>query len=1047
MKTCRLLCALQTASRGTCPSARRAAKRLGQRALKWAGPLLAAFFAPAALAGVWSFAPWSSDASSGLNTNQTLWAYNFSTASNATVNGVAVIPTGAGVVNPSVAGRFAISGVGSSFASDSNNLTSLGGNGSAVLARDFISGGNPANVTIQGLTVGQFYTVTFFSVGFDTPGVRLLTFASGADTLLADQGAYGNDNGIRIQYGFVAGATNQSITITPNNAGFTFHLYALALNSSTVPPVLGGAISLNGASQHAVVPSGVWFSNQFTVEAWVNVRSYANWSRLMEFGNGPSINNVLFALSQGTSGQPIFQIYNGSGGLIANVLSPVTLPLNQWTHLAFTFDGAVGSILINGSPVASSAMAVPVNVTRTNNYLGRSLYGADAYANASFDEFRIWSASRTPAQIQASLARPLTGNEAGLVLCYRLDEATGTNVINSASAVAPTGNATLVSSPQWTNSGVRTVLNTNDAGLGSLRGTLTNVAPGDFISFATNLSGQGITLTNGQIVLDKNLVLDASVLPAGITINGNHNGRIFNVPAGVTNVLNALTLTNGYGTGGNYGGAITVGGSLTLMNCTLAGNAVTGTAGAIFCDYGSALTMVQCTLTANTAANAGAIGSYGALTILQCTLAGNSAGNGGGIYNLGTLALTNSIVAGNTPNNFAGGLPAGGNNLTNAAPMLAVLGNYGGPTPTMPPMAGSPALDGCTNGTGFATDQRGLPRVVGPFADLGAAEFQAIAVVTTTADSGAGSLRYAITYATNGAAVIFATNLSGTTILLTNGELLLNKSLTLDASALPLGLQLNGNHANRIFNVAGGATVVLDSLTLTNGFNTYGAAIINAGNLTVRRCTMAGNSASSEGGGIYSSGPLTVSSCSFVSNTAYEGGGVRSVDSPVTIDNSTFATNLTTVGGGVSIAGSGAATFRHLTVIGNSATGNGGFRDLREQRARRAGCAIRRRRTDERRREFCQQSLGRRTQRGACVSCGQSAPVRARKIWRADADVRSAHRLTAHRCGQRLGDEHTRHRSARIRTQVRPARRCRRGRGERARRHQRNGLRPRLAAG
>jgi hypothetical protein len=37
-------------------------------------------------------------------------------------------------------------------------------------------------------------------------------------------------------------------------------------------------------------------------------------------------------------------------------------------------------------------------------------------------------------------------------------------------------------------------------------------------------------------------------------------------------------------------------------------------------------------------------------------------------------------------------------------------------------LPGSPAIDGCTNGTSFATDQRGNPRIIGAFADLGAVE-------------------------------------------------------------------------------------------------------------------------------------------------------------------------------------------------------------------------------------------------------------------------------------------------------------------------------------
>ena len=40
----------------------------------------------------------------------------------------------------------------------------------------------------------------------------------------------------------------------------------------------------------------------------------------------------------------------------------------------------------------------------------------------------------------------------------------------------------------------------------------------------------------------------------------------------------------------------------------------------------------------------------------------------------------------------------------------------------LPPLTNSPAIDACISGTGFATDQRGQPRIVGAFADIGAVE-------------------------------------------------------------------------------------------------------------------------------------------------------------------------------------------------------------------------------------------------------------------------------------------------------------------------------------
>ncbi len=102
----------------------------------------------------------------------------------------------------------------------------------------------------------------------------------------------------------------------------------------------------------------------------------------------------------------------------------------------------------------------------------------------------------------------------------------------------------------------------------------------------------------------------------------------------------------------------------------------------------------------------------------------------------------------------------------------------------------------------------------------------------TPADSGPGTLRSALANADNGAVITFAPNLSGATITLSN-TLTINANLTIDASALPGGLQINGNGSVQIFNVAS-TTVFLDSLTITNAYSTNsGGGIYNGGTLTL----------------------------------------------------------------------------------------------------------------------------------------------------------------------------------------------------------------------
>jgi hypothetical protein len=214
----------------------------------------------------------------------------------------------------------------------------------------------------------------------------------------------------------------------------------------------GNALSLDGTNQYATVPAAAAsaVSSPLTIEAWVYPRSHANWSRLMDFGNEVGSNNIVCALSSGTSGQPALYFFNESGEITGSVTSPTALPLNTWTHLAFSYDGTNGSIFINGNPVASGPMPPPSGAPRTGNFIGRSNFGIDDYANAIIDEFRIWSVARSPAQILASQGAPLLGDEAGLLLYYKFDNASGAVATNSATATGAAYDGTTPASAPFT---------------------------------------------------------------------------------------------------------------------------------------------------------------------------------------------------------------------------------------------------------------------------------------------------------------------------------------------------------------------------------------------------------------------------------------------------------------------------------------------------------------------------------------------------------------------------------------------------------------------
>ena len=82
-----------------------------------------------------------------------------------------------------------------------------------------------------------------------------------------------------------------------------------------------------------------------------------------------------------------------------------------------------------------------------------------------------------------------------------------------------------------------TVTNNADSGAGTLRQAVLNAAAsGDTIDFAAGLSGATLVL-GSEAVMAKSLAIDASSLPAGVTISENNASRIFTVSSGQTVAL------------------------------------------------------------------------------------------------------------------------------------------------------------------------------------------------------------------------------------------------------------------------------------------------------------------------------------------------------------------------------------------------------------------------------------------------------------------------------------------------------------------------------
>jgi len=231
-------------------------------------------------------------------------------------------------------------------------------------------------------------------------------------------------------------------------------------------------------------------------------------------------------------------------------------------------------------------------------------------------------------------------------------------------------------------------------------------------------------------------------------------------------------------------------------------------------------------------------------------------------------------------------------------------------------------------------------------------------VVTNTNDSGPGSLRDTVALAAENDQVTFDEALSGTTILLSSGEVVINKSLEI----VGRGAQLTTISAaepgefppTRVFTVSLGVFVKLSGMTLTlehsnrGGIYTEGnlrvtdsvvtaaydlqrgGAIYNAGgDLTVVRTSLSGTVETSGGGALYNDpqGKAYLQGC-LLERSQSRGFGVGVWnDGTMTIVDTSIQHNFGTggcsaVGGG--IANTGSLRILRSLIAGNLASASGG---------------------------------------------------------------------------------------------------------------------------
>jgi hypothetical protein len=265
---------------------------------------------------------------------------------------------------------------------------------------------------VDGVNVGGEDTSAPYSASWDT-----LPAAAGAHTLtaVARDGATNSttsapvsvsvnnppvdNSGLVGAWGFEEGTgATADDSSTANNDG------SISGAAWTDSGRFGKALAFDGVNDIVSIPDAdsLDASDALTLEAWVKPSQHVDWHNvIMKEKTGGQLAYAMY--SSAWNERPSAHV-NTNGE--QNSQGTAQLPLNNWSHLALTYDSTTLKLYVDGAVVSSKAIAGPIGASTLPLRIGGNTIWGE-YFKGDIDEVRIYRRALTAAEIVADRDKPV----------------------------------------------------------------------------------------------------------------------------------------------------------------------------------------------------------------------------------------------------------------------------------------------------------------------------------------------------------------------------------------------------------------------------------------------------------------------------------------------------------------------------------------------------------------------------------------------------------------------------------------------------------------
>ncbi|MFD9941529.1 LamG-like jellyroll fold domain-containing protein [Nonomuraea sp. NPDC059023] len=196
-------------------------------------------------------------------------------------------------------------------------------------------------------------------------------------------------------------AMNEGTGVTVADSSGSGNNGTSTATSWTTTGKYGNALSFNGTGSWVTVADSpsLRLTGAMTLEAWIRPATTTGWRTIVmkQFGN-----DLAYTLDLNDRAHSTIHTTSERG-----LYGTASLPLNTWTHVAATYDGANLKLFVNGAEVSS--VTATGNIRTDNGVLrigGNAVWGE--YFNGQIDEVRVYNRALTPAQLTTDMNTPIT---------------------------------------------------------------------------------------------------------------------------------------------------------------------------------------------------------------------------------------------------------------------------------------------------------------------------------------------------------------------------------------------------------------------------------------------------------------------------------------------------------------------------------------------------------------------------------------------------------------------------------------------------------------